>query len=241
MVTRLSFCNRGDDPVIEQENLKKCKQNRISGIFVSITSQTTDIQPFLKLENQHTPVIFFDKVPNLEVCNKVCVADDLAASLAAEAIILKKRKSVLAIFGNKNMSITKKRLESFNHTFQKYGAETEIIIQYAISQDEAFEITSDFFSRTRKPTTIFCMSDEILAGAMKTIQKLKLKVPEEVGIITISDGFLPKLYYPEIHYTETSGYKLGKLAFSRMLACIAGNTTAQEIHIDSKLIEGGSL
>lgn len=231
----------GDDPAVEQEILKKCRQNRISGVFVSLTSQTEDIQNFLKLESQKVPVIFFDKVPDFDACNKVCVADDLAASMAAEALILKKKKSVLAIFGNKKMSITKKRLKSFNNTFQKYEAGTEILIRHALSQEEAFTITMEIFSQIKKPDAVFCMSDEILAGTMKAAQKLKLNIPDEVGIITISDGFLPKLYYPEIHYTETSGYKLGKLAFRRMIACIAGSTFAQELHIDCKLVEGGSL
>lgn len=231
----------GDDPKIEQENLKKCKQNRVSGIFASITSQTEDIQSFLKLENQHIPIIFFDKVPAFEACNKVCVADNLAASMAAEALILKKKHSVLSIFGNPNLSITKRRLKSYIDTFKKYQAETEIYIHHANSSEEAFTITADAFSLTQKPDAIFCMSDEILVGTMKAAQKLHLKIPEEVGIIAISDGFIPKLYYPEISYTETSGYKLGKMAFSRMLACIAGTPFVQEMYIDSKLIEGGSL
>ncbi|MGI4020978.1 MAG: LacI family DNA-binding transcriptional regulator [Janthinobacterium lividum] len=231
----------GDDPLIEQENLKKCKQNRISGIFVALTSKTEDIQGFLKLESQHIPVIFFDKVPDFAACNKVCVADGLAASLAAEALLLKKKKMVLAIFGNRNLSITKRRLISFKAAFEKYDADTQIIFRHADNMEQACEITEETFSQPKKPDAVFCMSDEILVGMMKAAQKLKLKIPDEVGIITISDGFMPNLYYPEIHYTETSGYKLGKIAFSRMMACIAGSTFAQELIADSKLIEGGSL
>ncbi len=231
----------GENPAIEQENLKKCKQNRVSGIFASITSETEDIESFLKLESQNIPVIFFDKVPAYDACNKVCVADDLAASMAAEALLLKKKHSVLSIFGNKNLSITKRRLKSYTDTFKKYNADTNLQIFTADNPDDAFDITAKAFAQTAKPDAIFCMSDEILVGVMKAAQKLHLKIPNEVGIISISDGFIPKLYYPEITYTETSGYKLGKMAFSRMIACIAGSSTVQELNIDSKLIEGGSL
>jgi len=231
----------GDDPIMEQENLKKCKQNRVSGVFAAITSQTEDIKSFLKLESQHIPVVFFDKVPAYEACNKVCVADNLAASMAAEVLILKKKYAILSIFGNKNLSITKRRLKSYTDTFKKYEAETELQIHHANNSEEALEITASAFAQTQKPDAVFCMSDEILTGTMKAAQKLRLKIPEKVGVIAISDGFIPKLYYPEISYTETSGYKLGKLAFSRMLACIAGTQVVQELFIDSKLIEGGSL
>jgi len=60
-------------------------------------------------------------------------------------------------------------------------------------------------------------------------------------VITISNGAAPKLYYPEITYVETSGHKLGKLAFSSMMACLAGSTFIQELTIESILVEGGSL
>ncbi len=230
-----------DDPEIEQENLKKCKQNRVSGIFASITSQTHDIQTFVKLENQQIPVVFFDKVPAFEACNKVCVADDLAASMAAEALLLKKKQRIVSIFGNENLSITKKRFKSYTNVFTKYGSNAETLIYHANTADEAFKITIESFAQALKPDAVFCMSDEILVGTMKAAQKLHLHIPEQVGIIAISDGFIPKLYYPEISYTETSGHKLGKMAFGRMIACIAGSTFAQEMHIDSKLIEGGSL
>jgi len=40
---------------------------------------------------------------------------------------------------------------------------------------------------------------------------------------------------------ETSGMKLGKLAFSSMMACLAGSTFIQELTIESLLVEGGSL
>ncbi|MBL0146987.1 MAG: LacI family DNA-binding transcriptional regulator [Chitinophagaceae bacterium] len=57
------------------------------------------------------------------------------------------------------------------------------------------------------------MNDEILTGVMKAIQKKRLKLMEDVSVITISNGEIPKLYFPEITYVETSGFKLGKLAF----------------------------
>ena len=41
--------------------------------------------------------------------------------------------------------------------------------------------------------SIFCMSDEILVGVMKAIQKAHLKIPNDIAVIAISNGFIPKL------------------------------------------------
>jgi len=77
----------GDDPLIELENIKRCRLNRMAGVFVAISPHTKNIEPFLKLMEAEIPVIFFDKVPDYEACNKVCLADEDAARIAAEELI----------------------------------------------------------------------------------------------------------------------------------------------------------
>ena len=106
---------------------------------------------------------------------------------------------------------------------------------------EAKEMTLNALEESDKPDAIFCMGDLILIGAMQAIYQKGLKVPDDISIITISNGFIPTIYNPAITFVETSGYKLGKLAFKRMMDCLSGNTFLQELTLDSILVEGGSL
>lgn len=237
----LMILQSGDDIETELSNIKLCRHNRVSGVFACITPNTKDIKPFLKLTESEIPLIFFDKVPAEQDCNKICIADAPAAKMAANLIIQKQKKNVLGLFGNKNLSITQKRYPAFTEIFQQPYITTKLETDLALSFEEAYEKTIISLIKKDKPDTIFCMSDEILAGAMKAIQQLKLKVPEEVAVIALSNGIIPKLYYPEITYIETSGYKLGKLAFTRMMACISDSTFIQELTIESILVEGGSI
>jgi LacI family transcriptional regulator len=85
------------------------------------------------------------------------------------------------------------------------------------------------------------MGDLILIGVMNAVHKLKLKVPDDISIIGISNGLIPTMYDPKITYVETSGFKLGKLAFTQMLSCLKGGTIAEEVILESLLVEGGSL
>jgi len=238
----LIILQSGDSPVIELENIRRCKQNRMAGVFVSITANTSDVSQVLKVCDQHIPLIFFDKVPAFEACNKVCVDDMNAATLSAEALILKKKKNILSIFGNQQMSITQKRLKAFVETFNKYESKAQLIIKNTLSTDEAYQLVNHYLTNTdEKIDAVFCMSDEILIGAMKALQTTGLQAPKDVGVIAISEGVIPTYYFPQVTYIETSGYKLAKMAFSRMQACIAGSTYVQELKIGSILVEGGSL
>jgi LacI family transcriptional regulator len=237
----LVILQSGEDPGIEQANVKRCRKARLAGVFISLTTSTEDIGEILKLEEVDIPVIFFDKVPSFEACNKVCVGDKHATELAAEVLIQKSKKRILAIFGDTHLSISKMRMTAFMDYMQQHDLKDIYNIVHAVNPAEAFTLVQKAYRSKTKPDAIFCMSDEILTGVMKAVQMEKINIPEDMGVIAISDGFIPQLYYPEITYAETSGYKLGKLSFSRMMACLAGTPFVQNIVADSVLVPGGSM
>ena len=238
----LLILQSGDDPLIELENLRLCRMNRVAGVFVSIATHTKEIKPFLKLDELDIPVIFFDKVPAFEACNKICLADAEAASLAAELIIAKNKKKVLAIFGNPELSITQKRQKVFSEILSSHPEQIKVISTNSDSSEDAFQQTLQFCSSPQRPDTIFSMSDEILTGVMKGVQKLKLTVPTDISVLSIcNNNFIPSLYDPAITFIETSGSDLGKLAFKRMMDYQSGKTFVQQLTVPSTLVMGGSI
>lgn len=238
----LIILQSSDDIEIENENLKLCRQNRVTGLFACLSSGTKDISGFLKMNDLDIKTIFFDIVPDIDGLNKVCMADTKVGEIAAEAIIEANKNQILALFGNANLSITKKREFAFSQYFKIKSPTAKLLIEHATDIENATQIALTHLEKNKSIDTIFCMSDEILMGVMKAIQKLKLKIPNDISVIAISNGFIPTLFYPQITYVETSGYKLGKLAFKQMMASLSdGSDTDLETTVDSKLVKGGSL
>jgi LacI family transcriptional regulator len=231
----------GDNVDIESANLKLLKQNRISGVFVALTIDTKNIDAFLKLSDNNIPVVFFDRVPEDGNCNKICFADRDAAHMAAELLIKKQKKHVLALFGHPNLTITQRRESSFRETYRERSPQTELDIQFPENSAPAKIVTLAALNKKDRPDAIFCMGDLILIGVMEAIHEKGIKVPQEISIIGISNGFIPNMYDPKITYVETSGYKLGLLSFDRMLACINDKHDIKEVWVEPLLVEGKSL
>ncbi len=237
----LMILQTANDPKIEIENLKLFRQNRVMGLFVCVSSNSKSLAHYEKMKDVDIPVVFFDNVPNDQEIIKVCMADERAAEMAAEAIQKTKKKKILALFGDVGLTITQKRLKAFQESFQKIETKCNIDIVHTNKTEDALKEVSNRVSKKNIPSIIFCMSDEILIGAMKALQSKKLAIPDQIGIISISNGFIPSLYYPTITYVETSGFKLGKLAFTQLLACLSGSVALTELTLDAVLFEGGSL
>jgi len=230
-----------DQLQIEMANLQLFRKRMIMGLFVSISTEIEDMTPFRKLREMDVPIVFFDRVPEADGYNKVCQADNTAAAIAANAIIEKKKKRVLGLFGHPHLSITKVRCASFKETFAQQSPDTIIDIDYPESIVESRRVALEALKERGKYDVVFCMGDLILIGVMYAIHELNLRVPEDIGVISISNGLIPTLYKPRITYVETSGFKLGKLAFSQMLSCLVNNTTPREVTLDAVLVPGGSL
>ena len=232
-----------DDPEIEANHIKYCKKQRVAGLFACITPGTSNFELFQSLGKSGIPVIFFDRVPGNSNCNRVCFDDETAATIAADAIIKKNKKKVLAIFAPLGLSITQKRLKAFENVFKQQGKKApSLVIHHTNTNENTKAFVQQQLQCKNRPDTIFCMTDVILINAMKAIQELRLRVPEDIAVITISNSdFFPKLYTPEITYVETSGYKLGELAFSTMITCVNDDVPYQELYIDSYLVPGQSL
>lgn len=225
----------------ELNNLKIFRQNRVSGIFACLSANSENLDVYHKMIEQDMPIVFFDIVPKENTFTKVRMADERCGVLAAKNIIKRNAKKVLAIFGDPKLSISQIRKTSFQNFMTDISPKTNVKYVNATSSNEAEEIFKKNYNKTVKLDTVFCMTDEILIGVMKAIQALQIKVPSEMGVISISNGFIPNLYYPVISYVETSGFQLGKLAFVQMMANMQTGKPVDELKVEAKLIEGGSM
>jgi LacI family transcriptional regulator len=225
----------------ELNNLKIFRQTRVSGVFACLSAHTQNLEVYEKMSNRDIPVVFFDIVPKDNKYTKVRMADERCAIIAAEKIIERGAKHVLAIFGDPALSISQKRKQAFQQFMEKYAPKTHCTYVNTHSSTEAEIAFDKHFSKTQKFDTVFAMTDEILIGVMKSIQAHNIKVPKDIGVISISNGFIPNLYHPTISYVETSGFELGKLAFVQMLANIKGGKTLTELTVDARFVEGKSM
>ncbi len=230
-----------DDVNVETSILDIFRRSNVMGLFAAVSVGTANMAPYNKLINLGIPVIFYDRVPEQKEFLTVCMADEVAAKIAAETIIEKNKKKVLALFGHPNLSISRIRHRSFMETFKGLSPQTPLDIHFSESSDISTQVALAALTSDNPPDVIFCMGDLILIGVMKAIHHLNLKVPSEVAIVSISNGLIPSMYNPVITYVETSGSKLGKLAFAQMLGCLQNQEIRQSVSVESVLVKGGSI
>lgn len=230
-----------NDPQLENNNLRLCRYNHVAGVFIAVNSSLENYPAFKKMEDWDIPMVFFDKVPGEGTFNKVCMADEQAGWMAAEKMVEKGYKRILAIMGSNTMSITQRREKGLRNYLTANAADVTLEIIYVDNGEQIDRMIKSYFEEDRKGTIIFSMSDEILCGTLRFLNHRNFKFPDDISLLTISNGFLPSLFSPEISYVETNGKKLGILAFTRMKEIMDGKKFIRENFLECHYYPGGSM
>jgi LacI family transcriptional regulator len=238
----LLILQSGESVEAELKNINIMKKNRVDVLFVSTTENTEDIEPLLKFSEIGIPIVFFDRVPSFEDCDKIRFADTEAGIIAAKRLIKSNKKNVLCLFtDNPQLNIVNNRVTAFRETYGKLAPKANLEIHFHADQYAGERIITRALQKKNPPDALFCIGDNSMIWSLKALQKKGLRIPRDIGILAISNGFIPTLFSPAITHIVTNGYKLGKLAFTRLKEVLEGETSTRELVIKAVLIEGGSL
>jgi DNA-binding LacI/PurR family transcriptional regulator len=157
-------------------------------------------------------------------CSCVSINDVKAADDATQYLIDMGHTRIGLMAGQRelafNFEVASQRKKGFLNALRRNGLEF----------NPAYEITADFDNHTSElamdeflgrkdlPSAIFCESDEMAFGVMKSVRKKGLRVPEDISVIGFDDH-----EFSEIMGLTTIAQQprfLGQLAASQILAAI---------------------
>jgi LacI family transcriptional regulator len=226
----------------EKQNVQICRQLAVEGVMVSLASEAQDLEHFTPLLDQQVPVVFFDRVLEQDHSCSVTINDVEITCKAIQHLAEKGHRRIGGIFGDPNLTITRERFRGFKEVLQALSIPVEEgLMAFARDSQQGSEVALRMMEQ-EKITAIFAMSDELMVGAVQAIEEKGLRIPQEIAIIAISDGFATEFYNPKITHIRHSGFEVGTHAAKLLLGEIR-EEIKEPIHVqlECKLVELGSV
>lgn len=221
----------------EQENVRICQRLGVEGLLVSLTSESSTLDHFTELVDQGVPVILFDRVNDDYDLPTVIIHDEAVAWEAVSHLANKGRKRICGLFGDPKLSISKLRKEGFLKSLQEFGLTVEErLLIHAYDYNHAAKEVEKVLEKPDWPDAIFTMSDTLLVGAMMALQKFHAKIPEDIAIISISHGEMPRFFNPQVSYVQHSGTRVGATAIGLLFKLIEKESIPKVNYIGTRLI-----
>jgi LacI family transcriptional regulator len=220
---RLLVLQSGENLERETENVRICYENSVDGLLMMLTNKTKELHHLEELKDANVPVVLLDKVLDDSGFDEVVIDDIKAAEICTEYLINSGSKNILGLFGNANLMITAKRMKGFFNVIQAQNVTGDA--KFVDDTFSAWRCVEDYF-KTNQPDAIFAMSDEIIAGVIPALKKMKISIPERCAVLGISDGYLPQILDPQVSYLHHDGYTLGKMAAQHLIKRINGKSSS---------------
>lgn len=190
--------------------------NRVDGILISMSRETTTYEHFESIHKRGMPMVFFDRVCDTINCSKVIVDDFDGAFQVTQHLIQQGYKRIAYLAGPENLIISKQRMGGYRKALEQHNMpfdESLIVRGRAADNEEiAKDLTFKLLSSPNPPDAMFAINDRAALGAMKAAKEKGLKIPQDFAIAGFSNWEFTSMTDPAITTVDQPGFKMGQEA-----------------------------
>lgn len=206
----------------EKENITTCINSSVDGVMISLSQETQDLEHLKKLKALEIPVIIFDRTLPQNGFEEVVFDNERKIKDCAQKLIDNECLNIMAIFGNKDLEITKSRYQTFKTEIEKYPN----ISLHTIFCDSAPMVKKKLtpYLTQNQYDGFFAMSDETLAGLNITLIDNSINT-NDVKVVCISEGILPSYLNRNYEFVKNDGKAMGKKTVNLLLEKIEARSS----------------
>jgi LacI family transcriptional regulator len=211
------ICQSNEMADREKANVKTLLASQVDGILVSVSKETKDFSHLEKIRKNEVPLIFYDRIVPGFVADQVIIDDFDAAYRATRHLVDSGRKRIAHFAGPQNLLIGQQRKEGYKKALEDAKIHLgETLVYDADNFEKARLAVLKILESGIDIDGIFAVNDLTAIGAMQTLQKRRIKIPDEVAIVGFSDGRFSGITDPTLTSVDQHGYEMGTVA-TRML------------------------
>lgn len=182
------------------------------------------------------PFVTVGKTPNNSVYY-VDVDNRGGAGQMTEYLLDQGHRNIALLIGPPEYPYVQERIQGFSRAMTAAGLSPRQIFHCSYRIQAAREKTKDLLKLFPETTAIFAACPELVWGVIKAAQELKIKIPDDLSLVSFDDHPLFEVFSPEITAISQPINELGRNAAERLFGIVEGTSPAQKgIILPTKII-----
>lgn len=230
----MTVCNADNSSEKEKKCLRRLLSRNIDGLIL-IGTGTSDLSNY---KNIKLPFVCMDRDSGKDFFT-VRVDHVMGGKIGTEYLLKNGRQKILFV-GNMNYQFAKDRYEGYVRAMTEAGLDKEIqLVQLSsLESEEAYNAVCQLLEKEVKFDAVFGCFDYIAIGAMKALQRHRIKIPEEVAVLGYDDIAPARFTYPELTTVAQPKEKMGHTAVHYLLEMISGEKKkGEEVLLKPYIVE----
>ncbi len=179
-----------ENPDKEKRILQTMRNHRLDGIIISISKNTTDYEVFDQLKKYNIPIVFVDRIPDMENIHYAACNLQSGMLQAIDCLIEKEHRDIGLINGPGQLAASKERLDAYKKGLSGHHIKIkrELIVSSDLSREQNQLAMEELLSLKQRPTAVITFNDYVARDAMALIKKHNLVVNRDISFISFANS-----------------------------------------------------
>ncbi|MGE5353497.1 MAG: LacI family DNA-binding transcriptional regulator [Acidobacteriota bacterium] len=232
---------------VSQENAERQMKHiqtllsmRVDGMIISISQDTKDIEIFELIKSRGVPLVFIDRIPDLEGVNKVRIDDYSGAKMAIEHAIGLGYKNIANFTGSLDINISRERLRGYKDALLEHGINInpEWVIIGDFSEKGGYDSLMKLYQKNSLPDLIFTVTYPVALGVYEAAKELGLRIPDDIDIICFGNSITQNFLSPPLSCVDQPTKEIADNSMQLLLENIDNREEFEpkQVVIDTELV-----
>lgn len=217
----LIICSTDEKLTAEREYLQVLADKQVDGV---ILAPTTGDHRFLAGLTQKVPVVLINRVVPGPALPRVTADNRSGARQAVEHLVSHGHRRIGMVLGLRGLSTTRDRLAGYTDALRAAGIPVDrTLVGEGGASTEGVDAAMQALFRTRRsPTAVFVGSMSMIVGALRFLQRQRLRCPEEVALAAFTDYTWCQVTAPPLTCVQQPVREIGEAAADLFLRGLRG-------------------
>jgi len=171
-------------------------------------------------------------IPQIEIDNRAA-AYGMTQHLASLG-----HRSIAYVSGPASNILERERFQGFKDGLETAGLpfDPALVLPGDYTIEAGVRAGQDLVARSTRPTAVFCTSDEMAIGLMRTLFSAGLRVPEDISVAGFDDIEFAAVAEPPLTTIHQPRRELGQAAASALIELLQGRPSPKRIRLETELV-----
>ena len=214
-------------------------EKKVDGIILPVSAASKELVDLL-LVNQFPFIVMGEPDTIEEGIHWIDMDNQRGAEDAVTYLYKHGYRKPLLLVENQTTMFERKRIKGFQIAVEKNGCDVSktMVVDCGTDGSDVYSELNMIFRKNIEFDSIICTNNIVAFQALKYFKEKRLRVPEEIGMVTFDNYPLAEYMDPPLTVVDVDTYKLGEEAANELFSLIHGSKQKRkEMLLSTRIIE----
>jgi LacI family transcriptional regulator len=226
----LNIFNTDDHVEREESVCAMLRTRRVDGVLAVVAPNTGRPIHLQEMIDAGIPLVCLDRIPPGLAVDSVVVDNAKGAAMCVRHLIAMGHCAIGVISGSANVQTARERVNGYRRALAEAGISfnPSLLREGDFRLDSGYRLAKDLCLSNPRPTVLFVANGTMGLGAIKAIQEMGLRCPEDVGIAVFDDVPGADILRPHLTVVSQPAYEIGYRGTELLIQRIAGEVKSKK-------------